>query len=234
MNLQMEKNCPTSITTNSGTFTFYEQRVEKCEAEHICKSKGQILAPITNLQDRVAIGKLSSQKCGIFIDRYVSAYHIGLEIKKCGNKVTKVFSNGVTYNKTLHDKFYHFYPAKGYDHCLTALYVPNGEVKAPISVIGKYNKCKDYHERFICFNPAKPDNISTVTEEAHHLKRSKRSVKFSRNNDLLDQQNFYFVSQIFGVCFLATVCCFLLVTIRKLKKRNNFLEMKTKLDTNEC
>ena len=234
MKLQMEKNCPTSITTNSGTYTFYDQRVEKCEAEEICQSKGQILAPITNMEDRKAIEKLGSQRCGIFLDHYASSYHIGLEIKKCGNKVTKVFSNGVAYNKTLHDSFYHFYPAKGYEHCLTALWMPYQGVEAPIYVIGKFNKCKDYHERFICLDPAKPDNISTVTEEARHQRRSKRSVMFSRENELLGQQNFYFMSQIFGVCLLATVCCSLLVANRKLKKRNNFLEMKTKLDTNGC
>ena len=232
MVLKLEKNCPTSITTTSGTFTFYEQNVPKCEAEQICQSKGHILAPITNMEDRKAIEKIGGQECGIFRE-FVQGYHVGLDIKTCGNKFTKVFSNGVKYNKTLHDKLYYFYPIKKFD-CLTALYPPGYGADEQIVVVAKYNNCKDYSRRFICLDPAKPDNNSTVTEEALHLKRSKRSEKFSEGSVLSGRQTMYFMSEVFGFCFLAIACCFLLVANRKLRKRNNFLEMKTEIFTNEC
>jgi len=222
MVLEIEKSCPTSITTSSGTFNFYEEKAEKCQAEEICKSKGQILAPITNMEDRRAIEKIGSQECGIF-RMFLETYHIGLEIKKCGNKVTKIFSNGVAYNKTLHDRFYHFYPAKGYDHCLTALWSPKHGPEARIAVVGKFKKCKDYVRRFVCLDPAN----STVNEDALHLKRSKRSEKLSTDNVSLGQENFYTMSQMFGLCFFACLCCFLFVVNKAQKERIKFLEMKT-------
>ena len=228
MGLEMEKNCPTSITTRSGTFNFYEEKAEKCEAEQICQSKGQILAPITNMEDRKAIEKIGGQECGIF-RMFLWTYHIGLEIKKCGNKVTKVFSNGVAYNKTLHDRFYHFYPAKGYDHCLTALWSPKHGPDAHIAVVGKFKKCKDYVRRFICLDPAN----STVNEDTLHLKRSKRSERLSTDIVSSGQENFYSVSQTLGFCFFACLCCFLVVVNKKQKERIKFLEIKTQWLTSE-
>jgi len=232
MVLKIEKNCPTAITTKSGTFTFYEQNLLSCQAEQFCQNKGHILAPITNREDRRAIEKIGGQNCGIFRES-VQGYHVGLEIKACGNKLTKVFSNGVKYDETLHDKLYDFYPTKEFD-CFTALYPPGFGADEKIVIVAKYNNCKGVARRFICLDPAKPDNNSTVTEEAHHLKRSKRSENFIEDGILSGRQSAYFMSEVFAFCFLVTACCFLFVANRKLKKRVNLLEIKNKSFTSEC
>jgi len=231
MTLSMEKKCPTSITTKSGTFTFYEQKVLKCQAEQICRSKGQLLAPITNMEDRKAIQKLADQNCGIFREQ-IQAYHIGLENKVCGNEVTRVFSNGVKYNKTLHDEMYFILPRKGIN-CLATLWPPDQGVKGAIVVVGNFDNCKENPRRFICFDPIKANNNSTVTEEAPKLKRSERSEALSREISLTDLQSLHSLSQVFAFCILATICCFMFVLNRKLKNRNNLLDIKNESLTSD-
>ena len=97
-------SCKYSTTTSSGTFTVYNQFLDKCAAKKFCQKKGHILAPIVNDEDKAAITKLLDPYCAIH--RGVRYYHIGLDITPCGNTQDRVFTNGVIYDKSVHGHLY--------------------------------------------------------------------------------------------------------------------------------
>ena len=230
MSLQLEKNCPTSITTKSGTFTFHTEQVPSCKAKKICASLGRILAPITNVEDRDAIQNITNQRCGMFRNRGINLYHVGLDNIVCDNEVDRVFTNGVEYNKTLHDKLYYFYPRDG-SNCLASLWATGQPVgSGNVFVIGMPDTCEDYKKPYICLDQAKDDNS---TEVAVNLKRSRRSEITLSENDSTNQRSLFLAWQLFFVCFLAIVCCFLFVAVRKLKVKIKNLNKKVSILTTE-
>ena len=99
--------CGTSVTTPTGTFTYFRKQVTACQAKIECAQRGQILAPITNARDRDAlrsIAKIEDPSCKFHLG--VHQYHIGLEVTKCRNRLPRLFSNNVVWNKTLHGGLY--------------------------------------------------------------------------------------------------------------------------------
>ena len=222
MTLQLEKNCPTSVTTKSGTFSFHTEEVPSCKAKKICASLGRILAPITNIEDRNAIHSITDQKCGIFKGRRFDTYHVGLDNIVCDNEIHRVFTNGVEYNDTLHGELYHIFPRKS--NCLASLYSTGDPVdESKVFVIRMPDVCEDYRRRFICLDQAKDDDS---TEVPHELKRSKRSEITASGVGLKNQQNLFFLSGSFFVCLLAMGCCFLMVAVGKLLNKIKNLNEK--------
>ena len=47
-----------SVTSNYGTFTFFNEYVTKCQVQKKCWQRGEILAPITNSRDAKKITEL--------------------------------------------------------------------------------------------------------------------------------------------------------------------------------
>ena len=222
MTVQLEKSCPTSITTKSGTFSFHTEEVPSCKAKKICASLGRILAPITNAEDRNAIHGITSQKCGIFKGRLFDTYHVGLDNIVCDNETHRVFTNGVEYNETLHGEFYYIYPRnKKKSNCLASLYATGDPAdKSKVFVISMPDTCEDYRKRFICLEQAKYNDSNLVP---HELKKSKRSELTASGAGLKNQQNLFFLSGLFFVCLLAIGCCVLMVAVSKLKVKNKSL-----------
>ena len=100
--------CGTSVTTPTGTFTYFKTPVTACQAKIECANRGQILAPITNQHDLNAlrsIAKLEDPSCKFHYGGLYQ-YHIGLEVNRCRNRLHRLFSNNVVYNKTLHGNLY--------------------------------------------------------------------------------------------------------------------------------
>ena len=185
---------------------------------------GRILALITNMVDKQAIQNITEQRCGIFSDLGIYTYHVGLDNIVCDNKVHRVFTNGVEYNKTLHDKMYYFYPRLGMN-CLASLWATS-----KVYVISQPDNCKDYKRRFICLDQA---TNGDSTEVAVKLKRSKRSEIALSENGSNSQQSLFMMMHLFFVCFVTIGSCFLLVANRTLRGKCKILNKKVSILTTE-
>ena len=140
-------SCGYSIKTSSGTFTVYNQLLDKCAATKFCQRKGQILAPIVSQEDKDAITKLLNPDCKIH--QGVRHYHIGLDVTPCGGSQDRVFTNGVIYDKNVHGHLYDDY-------------ITNKE-KCPLAymhyfrsrnflIIGDKNNCEPEPMKFLCLD----------------------------------------------------------------------------------
>jgi len=215
----VENACPTSVTTKSGTFTFYTQKVQRCKAENFCRSLGHILAPITNMEDRKALQDTANQRCGIF-DPRIHTYHIGLDNNVCDGKFHRVFPNGVAWNETLHSKMY--YTSKMKSNCYGTAWSPQNGIKSPLIILAKRADCSDWEFRFICLDPAKKENNCLVNEVDSNVSQAKKDeAVFMESGDLNQQTGMW---QLVGFCVLALIC-FLLVIIRTLKRKNSSLKV---------
>ena len=152
-------SCERSVTTETGTFTFRNEELTKCQAKEACKRDGQILAAVTNSRDLEALNGLAdsyNKTCGIAFH----TYHIGLDIEKCGGVETRLFTNDVLYNKNEHDHLYewHEHPTKDIN---VAVYYP---------ILKKMFIGKSYHgkgkRKFVCLKPA--GSAEPLTGEAHN------------------------------------------------------------------
>ena len=98
-------HCSNKVTTSSGTFTAYNDKMSRCEAKKFCQNKGHILAPITNQEDKDAVIKMLYPGCPQHRGPMYH-YHIGLDVSYCGKSQDRVFTNGVKYNDKIHGRFY--------------------------------------------------------------------------------------------------------------------------------
>ena len=146
-------NCVKKVTTSSGTFTFFDEEVQKCEARKKCEEKGQILAPILNAEDATALQAVCDETACEFHNHF-RPYHIGLDIltSKCGNKPEKVFTNGVRFDEAVHGKIYREIKAP-FQFCRHAVF--NGHLDigtTPLTIAISRRKCADKY-RYICLKP---------------------------------------------------------------------------------
>ena len=219
------KKCPTSVTTKSGTFTFHDQEVPRCKAEKICRSLGQILAPITNMDDKKALQKLADQKCGMFKIRS-AVYHLGINYDKCGNEAHISFTNGDQWNKTLHESLYGF--SKKTSNCMTTIWMPMMGLETKFYGYGRKalqpSGCMEYAHKFICLQPAqaaeKKNNCSS--EPVAELRRARRS--FAEISSSGGELSVASPLQMAAFCVLALFCCFLFVVNKSLKRKVSFLK----------
>ena len=221
MVVQVERTCPTSVTTKSGTFTFFPQYVPRCKAEQFCHKLGQILAPVTNIEDRWALQEIADQKCGIFVTPTdIPSYHIGLNNHVCGGEVTRVFTNGVAWNEKVHSKLYYITKAKS--NCYATLWTPFNGFNNRIGVYTRPENCSDFSFRFICLAPAKNENSVEVTEVDSSVNNSVNSEALIFDGENVNQLTVWW--QLAGFCVLASVC-FLLNVNRLLNKKNKNLSL---------
>ena len=157
-------SCINSVTTKTGTFTFYNEFVTKCEAELKCLKKGELLAPITKKRDANRIMKLFKSNTGkencVFGTNSASSYWLGLDITFNKDKQEKVFSNGVRWNDKKHSKIYTDYLTE-YTDCPVALFEPFA-VEEPFPLVWETRYCNySQTNKYVCF---KPSNIKATAE----------------------------------------------------------------------
>ena len=199
--------CSRSVTTPTGTFTYFSKEVTSCQAKIECAKRGQILAPITNSRDRDAlrsIAKLQDPTCKFHLD--FKQYHIGLDIKKCGNRIYCLFSNNVLYNKTVHGDLYRWMGNKSED-TNRASYTPYFK---KLFVVEDYNM--DDKRRFICLKP----NTNSSTAEA----MIEKEVVYNLNSNLL------FACAAFMVIFVGIV-----LTVSSKMKMKEILKLRKENDS---
>ena len=144
------KHCEdTSVTTTSGKFTFYpEKMVTRKEAKKFCKKEGGILAPITNRADLEALHKFASGCTNVGIGR---SYFVGLEMI---DPETRWFTNGVVYDEEVHGSFHYVFNSKGKLPACWDTYFGT----YPESVRGMHTNyngpCDPIVNEFICLNPS--------------------------------------------------------------------------------
>ena len=148
-----------STTTSSGTFTVVNKEMTRCEAKKYCREKGQILAPVTNQEDKDAIMKLIGAKhCKV--DRGNMFYHIGLDVTPCGETQERIFSNGVFYDRSVHGKLYDDMSPPS-EICPDAYL--DYEDSNPFT-IGSLPRCHPQRHKFICLEQS-TSNASPITRE---------------------------------------------------------------------
>ena len=145
-------NCVKKVTTASGTFTFFDEEVQKCEARTKCEEKGQILAPILNEEDAIALQAVCDETACEF-HNHQQPYHIGLDIltTKCGSKSEKVFTNGVRFDEAVHGKIYREIKVP-FPACRLALFHGYFDIGTTPLTISISRKCADRY-RYICLKP---------------------------------------------------------------------------------
>ena len=145
--------CKTQVTTSSGTFTFHDQAVKRCEAKKMCSGAGEILAPVENKEDLSALLQLTEQKCGMFADR--PSFFTGLDIAVCEEDEDKVFTDGAKWDPKIHGPLYRWDKYAQYADVRYALLTDAEKVK----IIGDFS-CGDMKANFVCLKPAKPTGES--------------------------------------------------------------------------
>ena len=151
-------SCPNSVTTKTGTFTFHEESVTRCQAELNCYKRGELLAPITNRRDANKIVKffksnVDKENC-TFAENVGYSYWIGLDITFDENKQEeRVFTNGVQWNEKIHSKIYSNY-IEGYTDCPITIFQPIFSSE-PFPIMPYSESCNETMEtiRYICLKP---------------------------------------------------------------------------------
>ena len=198
-------SCSYSIKTSSGTFTAYNQLLDRCSATKFCKNKGHILAPIVNDEDKAAITKLLNPDCEIH--QGSRFWHLGLDITPCGDTQDRVFTNGQKYDKSVHGHLYVDYNTP--------------ETKCPLAYmhylyytnrlyIGTKAACKQQKMKFLCLDQ------STAT--AQPIVQNDDYLKLSLNQTLVGVGGFFIV---FGCMALAVTKYY--IQTKVLKKELNTL-----------
>ena len=137
----------TTITTQSGTFTFYnDKNLSRDGAKAFCKEKGEILAPITTWDD---FYKLRNFTDGCTNLGGSSFYRVGLDVVDDNNRY---FTNGEVFDKSVHEPLY-----ESIEHISekpmcwdTFLYTWQG---VPSISVGKNMYCLYWDYPFICLKP---------------------------------------------------------------------------------
>ena len=138
--------CSKKVTTSSGTFTAYNDEMSHCRAKSYCEKKGQILAPVTNQKDADALVEMLDHSCPQHGG--TKEYHIGLDINNCGTTEKRVFTNGVKYDKAVHEPLYFDYSKSDVDCPLAYL-----DCISPFPlIIGNVPECYPQKMRVICLD----------------------------------------------------------------------------------
>ena len=153
-------SCATEVTTPTGKFTFYGEDVSVCEAKKVCAAKGEILAPITNMDDQKALYRVTQEgnhpECPFHYGHF-KLYSIGLDVTPCGKgRQDRVFTNGVVWNDTVHGKLYTDYMDSRESPCVMAQLVTISP-KPAVVTFGKL--CRPTNQRFICLKAAAPSDV---------------------------------------------------------------------------
>ena len=152
--------CKNSISTKSGTFTFFNELVTKCVAEKKCKKRGEILAPVTNKRDAKKLMALLDsnymhEDCP-FVQWYGQNYWLGLDVTYTESEQSKVFSNGAKWKAGKHGKIYHDI-LEGYrrhSECAAAFFEPVDR-KDPFIILDASMDCDGSAKNwYICLKPA--------------------------------------------------------------------------------
>ena len=156
-------NCIKQVTTPSGVFTFFEEKVQKCVARKKCAEKGQILAPILTTEDAQTLLQATDVTSCDFHKHY-EPYHIGLDIlkTKCGNKEEKIFSNGVVFDEAIHGQVYRELDRHWLDCRHAGFYGYESPPHNPL-LITTYD-CEE-KLRYICLKPADKTASPLVSEK---------------------------------------------------------------------
>ena len=154
--------CRRTLTTKSGTFTFFNEKVSKCLAEKKCKKRGEILAPIATSRDAKKIMNLFEsnvpiENCTFATNFFPNGYWIGLDVSYTENDQQKTFSNGIRWKERKHGRIYHDFlkeDLKEYSDCAIALLDPFF-TKTPYMIHVESTDCSWESKNFyVCLKPA--------------------------------------------------------------------------------
>ena len=153
-----ERTCKNSVTTKSGTFTFFAESVTLCQAEKKCKRRGEILSPIASRKDAKRIMRWFDSNSGVqdcpFQESYAPTFWTGLDVffTETGEQ-KKVFYNGAAWSERRHGKVWHDM-MKEPSECAVALFDPFFNDN-PFLITADSEACVGTSRNFYtCFKPA--------------------------------------------------------------------------------
>ena len=159
-------SCLKNITTSSGTFSFSEIQMTRCEAKTYCRDRGQILAPIMTQEDKDAVLKMLDPNC---LKHYSeSFYHIGLDVQPCGDTQERIFTNGIAYSAEAHGHLYDDLSIAT-DKCPQA-YLTSTDIE-PLTIGIKPN-CYPQKHRALCLDQSTAKASPITQKEADSFKLS--------------------------------------------------------------
>ena len=190
--------CNTTVTTPTGVFTYFDEEVTYCQAKLNCLKIGQILAPITSLNDVDALHSVIDKynpECKFHYGAF--HYHIGLDISRCDGKQYRMFTNNVVWNETEHGQLYLWRRNSKTKDTSYARFFSHSRNLFVIS-----DPTKKRRARYICL---KPNSTNSAVAEPLFEK------------DVANHQRFNAV-YVCGAVLVALVVVMLLMKVRKLKK----------------
>ena len=159
--------CSESLKTKSGTFTFYDEKLTKCEAELKCMKMGQLLAPVSNKRDAKKILKFFENNIDITCSISPwDAYWIGLDTTFNGTMREKVFSNGIKWNDKKHSKIYNKVYKNEDGNCPVAYVLPMID-EDPFVYGDESLKCDIRMKRkYFCLKPAGEATAESINQDS--------------------------------------------------------------------
>ena len=166
-------SCSNSVTTETGTFTFYDEVLTLCEAKVKCAEKGEILGQVTNKQDANEIMKLFKSNAGKenceVVTYFGVSYWVGLNVTFTEAKQEKVFFNGEVWNEKIHSKIYTDYNKK-YTNCPMALFQPFYPPD-PFCIVLESPECNiKKMQKYFCLKPKVDKSAESITQDKDSLK----------------------------------------------------------------
>ena len=160
--------CKRSVTTKTGTFTFFPEWVTKCQAEKKCWKRGEILAPISNRRDAKKIMNLFESNIGkegcLIATNAGANYWIGLDVSYTQNDQQKIFSNGMKWKPHKHGKIYSNHNDE-YTNCAISLFDPI-ITDDPFILTTEGSKCDWTMQNFYaCLKPASNATAESVVQD---------------------------------------------------------------------
>ena len=94
------------VTTSTGTFTFHEEKVNKCKAKQICEEQGEVLAPLTKNSDRKQIREALKFDDDACYDFWLGKrFHIGIDVEVCEGELYPSTTTGEKISSDLEKNF---------------------------------------------------------------------------------------------------------------------------------
>ena len=199
------KNCGNTVTTASGTYTFYNEEITKDESAKLCKKHGGIIAPLNNQEEFDAVHKFA-YKCQPWCSH--SVYHTGLYLVR---NETRFYSDCTEWDWEKHDKLYDSYIEEG--PCWDIGYMPYNKIQE----IFANEYCVDRVHRTICFNTHDKNIDEEIRSEQEELRLTNHAEGFDRLTTLS-----VFIA-------LATLTVGLAVALVRSRKKNTVYEEKFSL-----
>ena len=153
-------HCYSKVKTQTGVFTFHDEKAYECKAKQICAAKGEILAPLTKQEDREKLRaglKLDNGKC--FQHLLGKNFHHGIDVEICDGKPIWYTSAGEKVDNI--DEYFNYMSLGEITKFADVEFIPVSIFEDGTSMFANEVARKVHSEKsFICMKPASTDTAA--------------------------------------------------------------------------